>query len=103
MNPAAAAAATKVERSGPAIRAALRSFAPDEAAVFEAEFQQAVSQASSTFDVAPIEAALDRWWGIAAIRANPLTDEEQAQLVRARGGDFAELHTRDEHGNWVTL
>lgn len=103
MNPAAADSTTKLERSGPAIRAALRRFAPAEAAVFETEFQQAVSQASSTFDVAPIEAALNRWWGIAAIRANPLTVEEQAQLVRARAGDFTGLHARDEHGNWVTL
>lgn len=102
MNPAADAA-TRIERSGPAIRAALLQHAPADAAVFEADFRQAVRQASSTFDVAPIEDVLNRWWGIAAIRANPLTDEEQAQLDRARGGDFAGLHARDEHGNWVTL
>ncbi len=51
----------------------------------------------------PLEAVLDRWWGIAAIRANPLSEQEQAQLARARGGDFSGLLTRDQQGDCVRL
>lgn len=46
---------------------------------------------------------LDRWWGIAVIRANPLSEEEQAQVARAQAGDFTGLLARDERGNWVRL
>jgi len=99
----AAAATTPIQRTGPAIRAALRQLAPDEAALFESEFQQAITRASETFDVTPLQATLDRWWGIAAIRANPLTEQEQTQLARARAGDFTGLRARDGHGNWATL
>ncbi len=82
------AATTKIERSGPAIRAALAELAPDECVLFEAEFQQAIVRASETFDLAPLDAVLDRWWGIAAIRANPLSEQEHAQVARAKTGDF---------------
>jgi len=37
------------------------------------------------------------------IRANPLTEPEQAQLDRARAGDVAGLLTRDQHGSRVRL
>lgn len=96
-------AATTIERSGPAIRAALAAHAPDECPQFETEFQQATQLAGQTFDLAPLEALLDRWWGIAAIRANPLTEQEQSQVARAKAGDFTGLLTRDEQGNWVQL
>jgi hypothetical protein len=46
---------------------------------------------------------LDRWWGVAVTRANPLSDAEHAQLTRARAGDFAGLLTRNERGDWVRL
>ena len=39
--------------------------------------------------------------GIAVIRANPLSEQKQAQL--AREGVFDELWERDETGNWVQL
>jgi hypothetical protein len=97
------AATTKIERSGPAIRAALAEFAPAECASFEAELQQAIGRAAATFDLAPADAVLDRWWGIAVIRANPLSEQEQAQVVRAKAGDFTGLLARDERGNWVRL
>jgi hypothetical protein len=97
------AAATKIERSGPAIRAALAEFAPDECASFEAELQQAVRRASATFDLAHAEAVLDRWWGIAVIRANPLSEQELAQVTRAKAGDLTGLLAHDECGNWVRL
>lgn len=95
--------ATRVERSGPAIRAALARVSPRECAQFEAEFATAIDTAGAHFDLAPVEAVLDRWWGIAAIRTNPLSEAEQAQLARARAGDVTGLHTHDEHGNWVQL
>lgn len=71
--------------------------------MFEAQFRAAITRASSTFDVAPIEVALDRWWDIAAVRGNPLTEQERALLDQARAGDFAGLHTRDERGTWSEL
>ncbi|MGH3865833.1 MAG: hypothetical protein ACRDQ4_06765 [Pseudonocardiaceae bacterium] len=73
-----AAATTKMERSGPAIRAILTA-------------------------ASPAEAVLGRWWAIAAIRANPLSEQEQAQLARARTGDFTGLWERDKAGNWAQL
>lgn len=95
--------ATKIERSGPAIRTVLAELAPDECVQFEVEFQHAIARASETFDLARLDEVLDRWWGIAAIRANPLSEQEQAQVARARAGDFTGLLDRDEHGNWVRL
>jgi hypothetical protein len=93
-------AATKIERSGPAIRAAL---AAEECAQFETEFRHALARAETDFDLRPLEALLDRWWGIAAIRANPLSADEQTQVARAKAGDFTGLLARDEQGNWVRL
>jgi hypothetical protein len=95
--------ATKIERSGPAIRATLAELAPDECSQFEVEFQRAVGHAAQTFDLAPLDAVLDRWWGIAAIRANPLSEDEQAQVTRAKAGDFTGLLAHDEQGNWIRL
>lgn len=93
---------SRIERSGPAIRAALAERASDECKHFEADFRDALDRACSTFDTAEIGTVLDRWWGIAAIHANPLSDHEKTQIARARLGDFTGLHTR-EHGNWVQL
>lgn len=78
---------TKIERSGPAVRAALAEFAPQECAVFEEQFRQALLDAEQRFDLRPAEAVLDRWWGVAAIRANPLSPAEQDLVARARVGD----------------
>lgn len=96
-------ATTRIERSGPAIRAALAEVSPEECAEFEAEFAQALMRAGSEFDLVPAEQVLDRWWGIAVIRANPLSEEEQAQVARANTGDFTGLLARDECGNRVRL
>lgn len=97
------AAIVKIERSGPAIREALARFAPAECPRFESELGQALTTAAETLDLAPAQAVLDRWWGVAVIRANPLSRDEQAQLARARSGDFAGLLTQDERGIWVRL
>lgn len=91
---------TKLERSGPAIRTALAECAPTECRQFEAEFQQAVAQAGETFDLAPVDAVLDHWWGIAAIRANPLTEQERELVGRARAGDDTGWVARDGDGCW---
>ncbi len=39
------------------------------------------------FDLRPAEAVLDHWWGVAAIRANPLSPVEQGLVAQARAGD----------------
>ncbi len=96
-------ATTRIERSGPAIRAALGQLSPSECAQFEAEFTHAAHQAASDYDLAPAQQVLDRWWGIAVIRANPLSEHEQAQLARAREGVFDGLWERDGHGDWHQL
>lgn len=96
-------ATTKIERSGPAVRAALAQLSPEECAQFEAEFAQAVAVAGTDYDLTPAQRVLDRWWGIAVIRANPLTDHEKAQLARARDGVFDGLWERDDHGDWRQL
>ncbi|GAA4934970.1 hypothetical protein EV188_11225 [Actinomycetospora succinea] len=92
-----------VERSGPAIRAALAKHRPEEGAAFEAEFREALDRARDTFDLAPVEAVLDRWWGIAAIRANPLTDAEKEQVAGVGRGDVDGLLARDDQGNWIRM
>ncbi|MGH3903050.1 MAG: DUF6247 family protein [Pseudonocardiaceae bacterium] len=84
-------ATTKVACSGSAIRAALADPAPDACALFEAELQQAMGRASETFELTALDAVLDHWWGIATIRANPLSEQEHAQLARARTGDYTGL------------
>jgi len=98
-------ATTRIERSGPAVRAALARLSPTECAQFEAEFAEAIARASASaeYDLAPAESVLDRWWGIAVIRANPLSEQEQAQLARARDGAFEGLWERDERGDWHQL
>lgn len=90
-------------RSGPGIRAALAQWAPDECQQFEAEFQQALSAAGTTFSLVDAEAVIDRWWRIAVIRAQPLNAEEQEQLRRARSGDFPGLLVQAEDGSFRRL
>jgi len=94
---------TRIERSGGAIRTALAQVAPAECEQFESEFRQAATRAGEAFDLAPLEAVLDRWWGIAAIRTNPLSRQEQAQLEQAGRGEFDGMWERDETGRWAQL
>ena len=97
------ATTTRIERSGPSIRAALAETSPRECAEFEAEFQQALAAAVTSYDLVPLDGVLDRWWGIAVIRAHPLSGDEQAQLARVRAGDLSGLLTRDPAGRWREL
>jgi Family of unknown function (DUF6247) len=95
---------TMIERSGPAIQAALRAYAPDEErAQFAAEFRSALARAAEDFDLSEPQAVLARWHALATMAANPPTDHEREQIERAKAGDFTGLSTRDENGNWVRL
>jgi hypothetical protein len=57
-----------VDRTGPAIRAALD---PDRRAEFEAEFRTALGHADDTFDLTAVHKVIDRWWPQALLCANP--------------------------------
>lgn len=92
-----------VERSGPAIRAVLAEHAPDDEPRFTAELRTALARAGEDLDLAGPQAVLARWHALATMAANPLTADEQAQLARARAGDFTGLSLRDEHGTWTRL
>lgn len=81
----------RVERSGPAIRAALAEASPDELPEFEAEFRIALAEADDDFDLSRVTAVLDRWWGRAHLRLNPPTPEERAVVEQVARGDFRGL------------
>lgn len=84
---------TPVERTGPAIRAALASAAPDDLVEFESEFRIALAEADEDFDLARVNRVLDRWWGVAHLRLNPPTVEELALVAQVARGDFRDLPT----------
>ena len=90
-------------RSGPAIRAMLAEWAPAELSRFEREFQHALGQAAHSFDIAPLDDLLERWRRVAAVRANPLTPEEEEQLRRVRSGDDTGLWEQAEDGTFHRL
>jgi hypothetical protein len=96
-------ALAKIERSGPAIRAVLEAHSPHECGEFQAELRRALAEADDDLDLSRVDAVLDRWWGIAHLRANPPTEAERAAIERARSGDFSGLCTRDQRGSWTTL
>lgn len=95
--------AVAVQRSGPAIRAALTEHAPEDCGRFEAELRAALAGAVGDLDLSTVEAVLVRWHALATMAVNPLAPEERAQLQRAKAGDFTGLYSRDESGNWVRL
>ena len=95
-------AATKIERSGPAIRAALTELSPAECTEFEAEFRQALAYADADFDLCHVDAVRDRWWGIAVMCANPLTEQERELIVQARAGVDTGWYVR-KNDSWVQL
>ena len=77
----------RVERSAPAILQVLRDVAPGEAAQFESDFQDALQQASATFDLSTVNRVVNRWWGIAYLRLNPPTGEEREAARRLHAGE----------------
>lgn len=78
---------TKIARSGQAISAALQELSPQEAATFDREYRDALVRAADTFDLTDAETVLTRWWGIANLRANPLTEEEHDLIRRFHAGE----------------
>jgi hypothetical protein len=93
-----------IERSGPAIRAALLAYASaEECAQFEAELRSALGRAAEDLDLSGPQEVLAHWHALATMAANPPTDEEREQIERAKAGDFTGLSTQDENGNWVRL
>ncbi|MDQ4009851.1 MAG: DUF6247 family protein [Actinomycetota bacterium] len=93
-----------IERSGPAIRAALLAHAPiEECAQFEAEFRSALARAAEDLDLSGPQAVLTRWHALVTMAVNPPIDHEREQIERAKAGDFTGLLARDGTGNWVRL
>ena len=93
-----------IERSGPAIRAALYAYASaEECAQFEAELRSALARAAEDLDLSGPQEVLAHWHALATMAANPPTDEEREQIERPKAGDFTGLSTQDESGNWVRL
>jgi hypothetical protein len=95
--------AVVIDRSGPAVRAALGRHAPEDCARFESEFRLALRRADDDLDLAPVERVLRRWHALATMAANPLTAEERDQVARAKAGDVTGLRQRADDGTWVTL
>ena len=79
----------EVDRTGPAIRSALKAASPDELPDFEAEFHTALAEADDDFDTSRIENVLTRWWGIAHIRLNPIPTDEREAAERAGANDLS--------------
>ncbi|GAA1436003.1 hypothetical protein GCM10009616_34720 [Microlunatus lacustris] len=80
-------ATTKIARSGQAISNALRDLSPHEADEFDQEYRDALVRAADTFDLTEAETTLTRWWGIANLRANPLTEAEHDLIRRFHAGE----------------
>ena len=78
---------TKVARSGRDVSAALHERSPQEAALFDREYREALVRAAETFDLVEAETVLTRWWGVASLRVNPLTEQEQELVRRFRAGE----------------
>jgi hypothetical protein len=70
---------------------------------FEEEMRVALTRAGDELDLVGVDVVLGRWHALATMAADPLTDDEQTQVARAKAGDLAGLRARDEHGNWITL
>ena len=92
-----------VERTGPAIRAALAAHAPSEEGQFVAELRSALADAGRDLDLARLQTVLGRWHARAVMAANPLSADEMAQIERAKAGDFTGFAARSEDDSWTTL
>jgi hypothetical protein len=75
----------RVERTGPAIRAAL---APRERSEFVAQFRIALAAADDTLDLTAVVDVIDRWWARAMLTANPEIEADAlADQRRIDAGD----------------
>lgn len=77
----------KVGRSGSAILRTLLDLAPDESESFTTEYRAALSRAARSFDLSESEEILNRWWGIANLRANPPTAQERETARLLESGE----------------
>jgi Family of unknown function (DUF6247) len=84
----AATTMVTVEPTGPGIRAALATYAPEDEARFASELRDALVRAGEDLDLAAPQAIIRRWHARAVMAANPLSADELAQVERARAGDF---------------
>ena len=92
-----------IERTGPAIRAALAAHAPEDEARFVAELRDALARAEQDLDLAGPQAVLRRWHARALMAANPLSADELAQLQRAKAGDLTGFVEHHDDGTTSTL
>ena len=96
--------ATIIQRSGPAVRAALLAYASaEDCAQFEAELRSALAQAAKDLELSGPQEVLAHWHALVTMAANPFTDEERELITRMEAGDYSGLHTQDERGNWFRL
>ncbi len=96
--------AVTIQRAGPAIQAVLAEHgAPGDLERFADELRAELTRAANDLDLAGTDAVLIHWHALATMAVNPLTDDERAQVARAKVGDLTGLRARDEHGNWITL
>jgi uncharacterized membrane protein len=92
-----------IERTGPAIRAALAAHAPEDEARFVAELRDALARAEQDLDLAGPQTVLRRWHARALMAANPLSADELAQLQRAGAGDLTGFVEHHDDGTTSTL
>ena len=92
-----------IERTGPAIRAAIAVHAPEDEARFVAELRDALTRAARDLDLAGPQAVVCRWHARALMAANPLSADELAQLQRAKSGDLTGLVEHHDDGTTSTL
>lgn len=117
-----ASTAAGIERTGPAVRAALAGLAPSKCARFEADFRRALAASHDDFDAERVQDVIGRWWARALVLARPdpavdaawerikagatsdLVEEWRAQqdgsqhvYRKAANGDWVFTHTRQLH------
>jgi uncharacterized protein DUF6247 len=92
-----------IERTGPAVRAALVAYAPEDEARFVAELRDAMVRAEQDLDLTGPQTVLRRWHARALMAANPLSPDELAQLQQARTGDLTGFVEHHDDGTTNTL
>jgi hypothetical protein len=92
-----------IERTGPAMRAALAARAPEDEAEFVGELRDALGRAGQDLDLAGPQAVLRRWHARALMAVNPLSADELAQLERAKTGDLTGILEHHDDGTTSTL
>ena len=98
-----AVAMVAIERTGPAIRAALAAHAPGNEARFVAELGAALVRAEQDLDLAGPQTVLRRWHARVLMAANPLSADELTQLQRAKAGDLIGFVEHHNDGTTTTL